>query len=125
MDLTVRTAKAKQVIDITDKVEEVVKNDTKSVSVFVAHTTCAVTIADLDPGAAEDLIAAVWAMIPKLDYSRHHDPEHFPAHIAAAVIGPSVSIPVKDGKMTLGTWQRVVLVELDGPRERQLYLTLT
>jgi secondary thiamine-phosphate synthase enzyme len=123
MDLKVETKAAKQVIDITDLVQKQVSREHKLVSVFVAHTTCGVTTADLDPGAGEDLADAVWEMIPKLDYSRHHDPSHFPAHVAASVIGPSVSVPVRDGKLVLGTWQRIVLVELDGPRTRQLTIT--
>lgn len=87
---------------------------------FVAHTTCAVTTADLDPGTDLDLLDAVWEMIPKLDYRHPHDPAHVPAHLASSIIGPSVTIPVADGQLVLGTWQRIILVELDGPRERQL-----
>ena len=123
MELKIATEHQRQVIDITDQVEKMVKDDASSVSVFVAHTTCAVTTADLDPGAGEDLVAAVWEMIPKLDYSRHHDTSHMPAHIAASIIGPSVSVPARDGKLVLGSWQRIVLMELDGPRERTLVIT--
>ena len=123
MELKVKTDQEKQVIDITDQVQQLVKPDTKAATVYVAHTTCAVTTADLDPGAGEDLAAAVWEMIPKLGYARHHDPSHMPAHIASSIIGPSVSVPVKDGKLVLGTWQRIVLIELDGPRERNIIVT--
>lgn len=57
-------------------------------------------------------------MIPKLDYRHPHNPAHVPAHLASSIIGPSVTVPVQDGKLKLGTWQRIVLVELDGPRDR-------
>jgi secondary thiamine-phosphate synthase enzyme len=124
MELKVHTDQPKQVIDITEQVQKLIKNDTKSVNVFVAHTTCAVTTADLDPGAGEDLVAAVWEMIPKLDYSRHHDPSHMPAHIAASIIGPSAVVPVKSGRLVLGTWQHLILLEFDGPRERTLIVEL-
>ena len=111
-------------MDITDEVQKLVSSDNSSVTVFAAHTTCAVTTADLDPGAGEDLAAAIWEMVPKLDYSRHHNPAHMPAHIASSVVGPSVIIPVRTGKLVLGTWQRVILIELDDPRERKLVVSV-
>jgi secondary thiamine-phosphate synthase enzyme len=125
MELKVSTKHSRQVVDITDEVQNQVTADTKAVLVFVAHTTCAVTTADLDPGAGEDLVEAVWEMIPKLDYGRHHDPSHMPAHIAASVVGPGVTIPVKAGKLVLGSWQRIILMELDGPLERTIIVTNT
>src|SRR3989338_1990287 len=119
MDISLHTQKDRQVIDITDEVQKLVGPDTSLVSVFVAHTTCAVTTADLDPGTDLDLLDAVWEMIPKLKYRHPHNPAPVPAHLASSVIGPSVTVPVKDGKLILGTWQRIILVELDGPRDRQ------
>jgi secondary thiamine-phosphate synthase enzyme len=123
MDLIVRTDKNRQVVDITDQVQDLVDSGTKAVVVYVAHTTCAVTTADLDPGTDLDLLDAVWEMIPKLKYRHPHDPSHVPAHLASSIIGPSVTVPVKDGKLILGTWQRIILVELDGPRDRKLVIT--
>jgi secondary thiamine-phosphate synthase enzyme len=122
-ELGIRTGKQWEVVDITDMVAKEVSGD-GMVQLFVAHTTCALTTADLDPGMAEDMTEAFWQMIPKLGYQSHHDPEHAPAHILASLIGPSVSVPVKDGKLQLGTWQRIVLVEFDGPKERRLILDL-
>ncbi len=124
MELEIGTSDARQVIDITDKVQQFVKADSKLVNIFVAHTTCGVTTADLDPGADKDLAEAVWEMIPKLDYSRHHDPSHFPSHIIHSVIGPNVTVPVRNGRLVLGTWQRIVLVEMDGPKKRNLHISV-
>ena len=53
-------------------------------------------------------------MIPKLNYRHPHNPAHVPAHLASSIIGPSVSIPVENGELILGTWQRIILVELMG-----------
>jgi len=100
-----------------------VSKDASFCLVFVAHTTCAITTADLDPGTDLDLLDAVWEMIPKLNYRHPHNPAHVPAHLASSIIGPSVSIPVENGELILGTWQRIILVELDGPRERELVVT--
>jgi secondary thiamine-phosphate synthase enzyme len=110
-------------VDITETVQEFVTPEANAVNVFVTHTTCAVTTADLDPGTDEDLLDAVWQMIPKLKYRHPHNPAHVPAHLASSIIGPSVTVPVKDGKLILGTWQRIILVELDGPRTRHLIVT--
>lgn len=118
--LTIKTAQSRQVIDITDDVQKLVDSDAKAIVVYVAHTTCAITTADLDPGTDLDLLDAVWEMIPKLNYRYPHDPAHVPAHLASSIIGPSVTVPVEDGKLVLGTWQRIILVELDGPKERDL-----
>lgn len=123
MELEIGTSDSRQVIDITDKVQQLIKPDSSLVNIFVAHTTCGVTTADLDPGADKDLAEAVWEMIPKLDYSRHHDPAHFPAHIIHSVIGPNVTVPVKDDRLVLGTWQRIILVEMDGPKKRNILIT--
>ena len=122
MQLNIRTKEAKQVIDITDQVQKLVKSDTNAVVVYVVHTTCAVTTADLDPGTDLDLLDAVWEMIPKLKYRHPHNPAHVPAHLASSIIGPSVTIPVENGQLMLGAWQRIILVELDGPRERQVVI---
>lgn len=117
---TIKTKHNRQVMDITDQVQKMVDKGAKAVVVYVAHTTCAVTTADLDPGTDLDLLDAVWEMIPKLNYRHPHDPLHVPAHLASSIIGPSVTVPVADGKLVLGTWQRVILVELDGPKKRNL-----
>lgn len=122
-ELTIPTRRSREVVDITDDVRAVVEPGARAVVVFVAHTTCAVTTADLDPGTDEDLLDAVWGMIPKLNFRHPHNPAHAPAHLASSVIGPSVTIPVENGKLVLGAWQRIVLVELDGPRERRVIVT--
>jgi secondary thiamine-phosphate synthase enzyme len=121
--LRIETATNRQVVDITDEVQNLVSKDASFCLIFVAHTTCAITTADLDPGTDLDLLDAVWEMIPKLNYRHPHNPAHVPAHLASSIIGPSVSIPVENGKLILGTWQRIILIELDGPRERELIVT--
>lgn len=123
MELTFKTSENRQVIDITGEVQKVLKSDNSLANIFVAHTTCAVTTADLDPGTDLDLLDAVWEMIPKLNYRHPHNPAHVPAHLASSIIGPAVSVPVSGGKLALGTWQRIILIELDGPRERKIVVT--
>src|SRR5438309_3791061 len=124
----IKTRKKRQVIDITDEVEEqLAANGPESgvCHVLVLHTTAALTTADLDPGTDLDMLDAFEAMIPKLRYRHPHNPAHVPDHILSALIGTSVSLPFEKKKLLLGTWQRVVLVELDGPRERELAVSIS
>jgi secondary thiamine-phosphate synthase enzyme len=86
----------------------------------VLHTTAALTTADLDPGTDLDMLDAFEAMMPKLRYRHPHNPEHVSDHILSSLIGTALTLPVESGSLVLGTWQRVVLVELDCPRQREL-----
>src|SRR6267142_2232219 len=121
----VNTRKKDQVIDLTETVEDLLRKEPKAeglCSLFVAHTTCALTTADLDPGTDLDLLDALRQLLPKLSYRHPHNPAHTPDHILSSLLGPSLVIPYMRHQLLLGTWQRVILVELDGPRQRQLHL---
>ena len=124
--LRVETTRRRQVIDVTEEVEQAVRGAGAGVAhLHVLHTTAAVTTADLDPGTDLDYLDAFEAMIPKLKYRHPHKPEHVGDHISSAMVGTAVSVPYTDGRLLLGTWQRLVLMEFDGPRERNLVVTLT
>lgn len=124
--IIVKTTKKREVVDITDLIAEKVEETYVGFcSVFIAHTTAALTTADLDPGTDEDLLDAIDAMIPKLKYRHPHDPSHAPDHIASSLIGTSINIPIENGNLLLGEWQRIVLVEFDGPRKREIFLEVT
>src|SRR5581483_2518689 len=125
--LAIKTHKKRQVLDITDVIEEKLSTNGPALGVchlLILHTTAAVTTADLDPGTDLDMLDAFEAMIPKLRYRHPHNPAHVPDHILSALIGTSVALPVEQGSLILGTWQRVVLMEFDGPREREGVLSL-
>jgi secondary thiamine-phosphate synthase enzyme len=113
------------IIDITPGVQEVVATagiDDGLVSVFVAHSTAAVSLIEYEPGGVRDLREVMERLIPtKADY--HHNrtagDTNAHAHLRAAVIGPSEVVPLKDGRLQTGTWQQIVLVDFDdSPRER-------
>ncbi|PYV51928.1 MAG: hypothetical protein DMG92_02670 [Acidobacteria bacterium] len=126
--LSIKTRNKREVLDITDLVEDQLgKNGSASgvCHLLVLHTTAALTTADLDPGTDLDMLDAFEAMIPKLRYRHPHNPAHVPDHILSALIGTSLSLPFEKRKLLLGTWQRVVLVELAGPRERELALSIS
>jgi len=122
--LKIKTNTKRQVLDITGHVEAIVRQHYSSGNgvchLVVLHTTAALTTADLDPGTDLDMLDAFERMVPKLNYRHPHDPSHTPDHILSAMIGTSVSLIAEHGALVLGTWQRVILVELDGPRSREV-----
>ena len=122
--LTIKTHRKREILDITDRVEAFLRGQHPGHSgvchLVVLHTTAALTTADLDPGTDADMLDAFEQIIPRLKYRHPHDPEHVPDHILSALIGTSVGLLVEEGSLILGTWQRVILVELDGPRQREI-----
>lgn len=127
MQLFVQSKKKKEVIDITDEVDELLSKQNVSSGVcvlFLKHTSAALTTADLDPGTDLDYLDAFEEIIPKLHYRHPHDPSHVGDHINSAMIGVALTIPITNGHLELGTWQRVVVIEFTGPREREMSITV-
>jgi secondary thiamine-phosphate synthase enzyme len=122
MTLSVNSHGKRQVLDITEDVQKHLKGN-GVVNIFAKHTTAAITVADLDPGTDKDILDAFEVMTPKEQWRHPHDPPHFPDHLWSTIIGPSINIPYKEGKLILGGWQRIIFIELDGPRERQIEIT--
>lgn len=115
------------IVDITPGVASVVQTsgvERGLVSVFATGSTVAVTTMEYEPGGVQDLQSLLDRLIPaRADYEhnvRNHDTNAH-AHLRAAVIGPSESIPLLDGRLALGTWQQVVLIDFDDrPRQRSV-----
>jgi secondary thiamine-phosphate synthase enzyme len=113
------------VIDLTEGVESVLESsgvENGLVSVFVPGSTAAVTAMEHEPGGVRDLRETLERLIPsKGDYehNRLNNDTNSHAHIRAAIVGPSETVPVRDGGLALGTWQQLVLVDFDDrPRQR-------
>lgn len=127
-DFFVKTARKYQVIDITPRVQEIVEQDGSTdglCCVFVPHATAAVTINEnADPNIGEDLHDALAKLIPEGVWRHDRIDGNAAAHIKAAILGPSETVPVKDRRLTLGTWQSLMLVEFDGPRQRRVIVQI-
>jgi secondary thiamine-phosphate synthase enzyme len=113
------------IVDITQGVASVLATagvDRGVVTVFATGSTVAVTTMEYEPGGVHDLQALLDRMIPaagEYEHNRRNHDTNAHAHLRAAVIGPSESIPVVDGRLALGTWQQVVLIDFDDrPRRR-------
>lgn len=126
-EITVKTSKKKEVVDITEDINQKLK-DLKAKDglchLFLLHTTACLTTGDLDPGTDLDMLDALENLLPKLSWRHPHNPAHVGDHINSSIIGPSLIIPIKEGALILGTWQRVLLIELDGPRERKVVVSV-
>jgi secondary thiamine-phosphate synthase enzyme len=129
-----------QFLDITEDVHEVIRDSglrDGTVTVFSRHTTAAIRVQEDEPLLLEDLRAFLTRCAPPEDHYRHndfrvrtvhmHDDEspNGHSHCLQMMLGTSETIPVEDGRMQLGQWQRVFLVELDGPRPRREVLVQT
>src|SRR5436309_15769576 len=124
--LTIRTKKKDEVVDITETVEALLQQEQSESGIcvlFVSHTTCALTTADLDPGTDLDFIDALRRLLPDISYRHPHDPSHTPDHILSSIIGSSVVVPYRNRQLLLVTWQRIVLVELSDPRHRTMHIS--
>ena len=125
-ELTVTTERRTQLIDITRQVRAAVDGDGAAALVYVPHTTAGVTINEhADPAVARDFEAALERLVGDGWGWQHIEEgeENAPSHIRAALMGPQVLIPLRDGELGLGTWQGIFLCEFDGPRTRTVYVT--
>jgi secondary thiamine-phosphate synthase enzyme len=126
--ITVRTERRTQLVEITRQVQEALADadGASAVLVYVPHTTAGVTINEhADPAVARDFEAALERMVGD-DWGWKHveeGEENAPSHIRAALMGPQVLVPLESGRLALGTWQGIFFCELDGPRERTVYVS--
>src|SRR2546429_9914636 len=113
--ITIATKKKDHIVDITETVEEHLrdaKNGEGICAIFVAHTTCALTTADLDPGTDLDFLDALRRLLPQMRYRHPHDPSHTPDHITSSIIGPSLAVPSQITHSFLVTWRPFSLLDL-------------
>lgn len=126
--LRLRSRKKFEVIDLTPAVADVVARAGLAeglCTVFVPHATAAIIINEnADAGFRADILAALDKLFPEGVWEHDRIDDNGAAHLKAAVLGPSESVPVAGGRLLLGTWQGIALVECDGPREREVIVHL-
>jgi secondary thiamine-phosphate synthase enzyme len=128
-ELSVRTERKTQLVDITDDVERALDrvDGASAALVFVPHTTAGLTINEhADPAVARDFEAALERIVDEGWGWQHVEAgeENAPSHIRAALMSQQVVVPVRDGRLALGTWQGIFFCEFDGPRDRKVFVTL-
>jgi len=119
------------VIDITKQVSNVVKDsniENGTVTIFVTGSTAAITTIEYEPGLIKDFPEMLSRIVPKnIEYEHDNTWQdgNGHSHVRASLVGPSLTVPIIDSKLTLGTWQQIVLLEMDTrPRNRTLILQI-
>lgn len=124
---TLRTGSRVEMVDITHRVRSLVRESGVKrglCTVFIPHTTAAVTINEnADPAVPQDILMELGKVIPFSDGYRHME-GNAAAHIKASLIGASETILVEEGELVLGTWQSVFFCEFDGPRTRSVIVSV-
>lgn len=126
--LRLRTSTKRELIDLTSRVADVVARaglDEALCSVYVPHATAAIVINENDdPNVCVDVLDLLDRLVPAGIWRHDRVDGNAAAHIQATILGPGETIPVRQGRLLLGRWQAVMLVELDGPRERDVVITV-
>ena len=122
-DIRISTSERMQLVDITGHVARAIEQSgvqTGLCNLFVTHTTAAVIVSEnWDPDVTSDMLCHLERLVPRKGDFRHAE-GNSQAHILSVMLGTSINIPVREGKLALGRWQGVMLAEFDGPRERTL-----
>ncbi len=122
----IQTSARSQCINITDRVQEAVRDlgvTDGVITVFTPHTTCAVTINENeDPHVMGDILMQLEALAPWENAAYKHDGGNTAAHMKASLVGASVQVIVVSGSLQLGMWQGIFLCEFDGPRIRHVWV---
>ncbi len=123
-EIIVKSKKKQEIIDITSKIEEKVKNIKDGiVTIFTPHSTAAIIINEnWDPNILIDTLNALDKLIPTGVWLHDKVDNNGAAHIKAAILGPSETIIIKNGKLLLGKWQAIMLADFDGPKERKVFI---
>ena len=127
-EITLRTERRTQLLDITQMVAESLNgvDGAAAALVYVPHTTAGVTInEDVDPALALDMEAAMEKVVEDGWDWRHDDADgpNAPSHMRASLMSPEVLVPLNEGQLALGRYQGIFFCEFDGPRERKVYVT--
>ena len=128
-ELDLQTDRKTQLVDITSRVQDAIAdaNGASAALVYVPHTTAGVTINEgADPLVGEDIESALQQVVVedwKWKHTEDPDGPNAPSHVRATLTGSQVLIPLRDGRLALGTYQGIYFCEYDGPRQRKVYVT--
>ncbi len=126
--ISIRTNKNFELIDITKEVNDVLKSSGAKeglLNIFTKHTTTALFINENEEGLVKDYEDILFRLVPKRGNYRHDridDNAH--SHLKSIILNTSITLPFKENRLLLGTWQRIFFVELDGPRTRNVLVSI-
>jgi secondary thiamine-phosphate synthase enzyme len=127
-EITVSTTQREELVDITDDVKKIVSESNVKeglCNVYVPHATAAITINEnYDPNVMKDILTCLREIAPKGKWLHDRVDGNGDSHVKASIIGPSETIPIKNGELLLGQWQDIALCDFDGPRQRKIIVTI-
>ncbi|MBO8179521.1 MAG: YjbQ family protein [Archaeoglobus sp.] len=120
MEITLKTTRRVEIIDITKEVEKCIEGGDLAV-VYTPHTTTSLVINEGESGLLEDILQLMEKLVPfGKGYKHDRIDSNADAHLKATILGNSAVIPIENGRLALGTWQKILFVEFDGPRTRRV-----
>lgn len=122
MQFLISTKNRVELLDITEQVQGFVeRSGVKSGAcvVYAPHATAAIIINEFEPNLRADFERVFENMLPKMDYLHDQIDDNAAAHLLSGLVGCGRTIPIEEGKLSLGTWQRIIFCELDGPQARR------
>ena len=126
-EFSISTEKRYQLVDITEKVEEIVKeNGVKNglVFIFVPHSTAGIILTENEEGLKRDWLEIFKKLTSGINFQHNRIDNNADSHILSGLAGQGKILPVKDGRIVRGTWQQIFLVEFDGPRTRKIIVKI-
>lgn len=124
---TVHTHKESEFVEIAERVQQALARGRVTEGlchVFIPHTTAGITIQEnTDPDVVHDVLVVLERLVPRDGRYRHAE-GNSASHVKASLVGSSVTVPVAQGRLQLGTWQGIYLCEFDGPRTRKVIVTV-
>lgn len=128
MQLTINTTKKQEIIDITDKIQEILnkqKIEDGLINLYIQHTTASLIINENnDPNICTDLLNSLSSLVPSGKWLHDKIDNNASAHIKSSILNASLTIPFENKKLLLGKWQSIMLAEFDGPRNRSIIITI-
>lgn len=130
-EITIHTKGETDIVDLTDKIQHIVGKSNLNngiACIFIGGSTGSITTIEYEPGLMKDLPRALEKIAPKNIHYDHHETWHDDngrSHVRASIMGPSITIPIKNGKLIHGTWQQIVFVDHDTrPRSRDIVVQI-
>ncbi len=127
VELRIKTSARVELVDITERVNDAIaaaKCGVGLCNIFIPHTTAAVIVSEnWDPDVTTDMLGQLQKIVPH-EAGYGHSEGNSQAHILSVMLGASINVPLRAGKLGLGKWQGLMLAEFDGPRERNVIVTV-